>query len=61
MLIVLLDYSHSMLTSSCCMIFYLLLYIYIIIVTYFIHFDTTDYIGLSFCLLEHPSLLLSLV
>ena len=44
-LVVSLDHSQSMFTSSHYMILYLLLHMYILIVTYFIHFDIVGYIG----------------
>ena len=47
-LIVLLDYSHSMLTSSHYLIFYLILYMYTLIFAYFICHDLVNYIGRIF-------------
>ena len=53
MLIVLLKYSHSMLTFSHYLIFYLIIYMYILIFEYFICYDLVDYIGWIFYLSEH--------
>ena len=53
MLIALLDYSHSKLTSSHYLIFYLILYMYTLIFAYFIFHDLVEYIGWIFYLLEH--------
>ena len=53
MLIVLLDYSHNMLTSSYYMMFYLIFYMYTLIFAYFICHDLVDYISWIFCLSEH--------
>ena len=53
MLIVLFDYSHSMLTSSYYIMLSLILYIYTLVFAYFICHDLVDYIGWIFYLSEH--------
>ena len=44
-LVVLLDYFHSMLTSSYYMMLYLIPYMYTLVFAYFICHDLVDYIG----------------
>ena len=56
MLIVVLDYSYGMLTF-CCMIFYLILHMYIFIVTYFVNVDIADCLTSYTMLIFHGSML----